>query len=164
MKVGVISDTHDCLEAVDSAVNTFRRLEVERILHAGDWVAPFTLVRLAKSGIPLAGVLGNNEAEIPLLTRRAAEHGVKLERYTFSEGVGGRRIIVYHGTDSNILEALIECGLYDVVIYGHTHRTDVRRVKDTLVVNPGEASGVLYGERTIAVVDLEELTAEIIRI
>ena len=50
------------------------------------------------------------------------------------------------------------------MVYGHTHKPDIRKVGGTLVVNPGEAGGWLYGRSTVAVVDLESMEVELIDI
>lgn len=161
MLVGLISDTHDNLKAVEKALELFKREGVEYILHAGDWISPFTLVKVAKYNIPTAGVLGNNEGEVILLLEKASQYNVKLSRYTLKLELRGKRIIVYHGTDEDVLEALIKSKLYDVVVYGHTHKSRVESLNGVLVVNPGECSGVLYGEETVGILDLEALKAKI---
>lgn len=164
MLIGLISDTHDNLESLDRALKFFREKNVSYILHAGDWISPFTLVKLASSNIPVAGVLGNNEGEVLLLMDRAEKHNVKLSRYTLALTLNGKRLIVYHGTDENILNALVKSGLYDVVVYGHTHKVRVEKVGGTLVVNPGECSGVLFGEPTVGILDLKTLDVNIYRL
>ncbi|MGC9051468.1 YfcE family phosphodiesterase, partial [Pyrobaculum sp.] len=74
----------------------------------------------------------------------------------------GRRVAVYHGTSPVLLRALVESGIYDVVIYGHTHQAAVERRGKTLVVNPGELCGCLTGRSTYAVIDLERLEVELV--
>jgi len=51
-----------------------------------------------------------------------------------------------------------------VIIYGHTHRTDLRKIGKTLIINPGECGGWLSGKSTIALLDLENLEAKIIKL
>jgi hypothetical protein len=50
------------------------------------------------------------------------------------------------------------------VVYGHTHKADVRKVKDTIVINPGEVGTWLYGKSTVALLDLEKMEAEIVQL
>jgi len=57
--------------------------------------------------------------------------------------------------------ALAEGGALRLVAFGHTHEALVERLGETLIVNPGEAGGWLYGRPTVAVVDLRELKVEI---
>ena len=63
MKVGVISDTHDRLPTFRRALALFRRLEVEALFHAGDFVAPFAARLMAADqwSAPLYCVYGNND-------------------------------------------------------------------------------------------------------
>jgi predicted phosphodiesterase len=53
---------------------------------------------------------------------------------------------------------------YRLVAYGHTHRASVQKLGDTLIVNPGESGGWLYGSSTVAIADLDALEAEIIEL
>ena len=63
-----------------------------------------------------------------------------------------------------VAEALADSGHYDLVVYGHTHVPDIRKVKNTLVVNPGEVSTYLYGKSTVALVDLDTLNGKIVEL
>jgi hypothetical protein len=49
----------------------------------------------------------------------------------------------------------------DAIVYGHTHDVDVR-LGHPLVINPGEAGGWLTGKATMALLDLETMTVEIV--
>ncbi len=50
------------------------------------------------------------------------------------------------------------------MVTGHTHWPKIEKIDGVLVVNPGEASGWLTGKKTIALVDLNTLEAEIIEL
>lgn len=65
MKVGVISDTHDRLPAFRRALALLKRIEVEALFHAGDFVAPFAacLMSADQWTAPLYSVYGNNAGE-----------------------------------------------------------------------------------------------------
>jgi hypothetical protein len=63
-----------------------------------------------------------------------------------------------------LIDALAESQKYEVIIYGHTHRTDLRKIGKTLIVNPGECGGWISGKSTIALLDLENLEAKIINL
>ncbi|MCM8780547.1 MAG: metallophosphoesterase family protein, partial [Candidatus Omnitrophica bacterium] len=63
MRIGIISDTHDNLPKIDSAVEYFNRQRVGFVLHAGDFVAPFAVAKLKKLDCDWAGVFGNNDGE-----------------------------------------------------------------------------------------------------
>ena len=53
---------------------------------------------------------------------------------------------------------------FDLICYGHTHKAHVERRGKSLIVNPGECGGWLYGTSTIAMVDLKQMEAEIIKL
>ena len=63
-----------------------------------------------------------------------------------------------------LIDALVESQKYEVIIYGHTHRTDLRKIRKTIIINPGECGGWLTGKSTIALLDLDNLEAEIINL
>lgn len=141
---------------------------VKTVLHLGDVVAPFTLRALAREGIEKAYIVyGNNCGEKLGLKRVAGELGYEIGDWPRVLELGGRRIIMLHGTGPaeetrEIVDALAASNRYDIVLYGHTHMIDVRRIGNTLVLNPGEACGCLTGKTTIAILDLEKLSVEIL--
>lgn len=154
MRIGILSDTHDYLEMVDAAVNRLNREGVDLVLHAGDYISPFVVPRLAKLRSPLIGVLGNNDGDHHLLAERFAEHEHLSLRGTFaSVTAGGMTIGLLHGDNRELLQALIGRKAFNAVIHGHTHRAEVRELGKTLIINPGETCGYLTGRPTIAVLD-----------
>lgn len=167
MLLGVISDSHDNIEAIKRAAALFKARRAAAVVHAGDWVAPFSAKALRESlgdGVKIVGVFGNNEGERVYLLHVASKFGVEILGDAGVVELGGRRIGLYHGTYDVLVEAMARSGMFDVVVYGHTHRVDVRRVGGTLVVNPGELCGYLTGRRTAALVDLERLEAEVVEL
>jgi len=161
--IGAISDTHDNVEAIGRACEVFRREGVELVIHAGDWVAPFALAALRRclgAEVRIVGVFGNNEGERPLLLRRASEHNVEILGEAGLVEVDGRKIGIYHGTTPILIEAMVRSNMFDIVITGHTHKPEVRR-GTTLLVNPGEACGCLYGRRSLALIDPRTLSVEL---
>ncbi len=170
MLVGVISDTHDVLPGIDRAVEVFRREGVEHVIHLGDYVAPFSLLRLLDQldGVRFNGVFGNNDGEKPGLLRIAEKHGSWISDQGLEVEVGGRRVLLLHGFGSpdntrRIVYALASSRKWDAVLYGHTHQPDVRYIRGVLVLNPGTASGIL-NSASVAILDTRRMTARVIRI
>jgi len=159
MIVGVISDTHDHLDKVKAAVELFNGEKVGLVLHAGDLVSPFVLDVFAKLEAPFKGVFGNNEGEIPLILQKSEG---RIQRPPLIEEIGGIRILVKHY--HHYVDELASSGKYDLVIYGHTHKVDLRRINTTVVLNPGEACGWLTGKATVALVEIPSLEIQIIDI
>ena len=73
--------------------------------------------------------------------------------------VNGRNIAVIHGTNEALVDALGKSGKYDVVIRGHTHQMKVIEGK-TMIINPGETCGYLSGEKTVILLDTDDLSWE----
>lgn len=168
-KVGVIADTHDKLSTLDRALGELKRRGVKRVLHAGDIIAPFTLRRILEGGFEFTGVYGNNDGELLVLARVAREAGATLAPPPLIVEVEGLKVVILHGAGGgpetrSLATALAKSGEYDVVIYGHTHEVDVRKVGRSLVVNPGEVCGYLTGKSTLAILDTERLEVELVEV
>jgi len=162
--VGVLSDSHDNLAMISKAVERLRSAGVSEVIHAGDIISPFALRRF--SGLKLFGVFGNNDGDRLLLAKVASEMGFVLTEQPLVVEIDGYRLAVIHGIQGAertraFAYSLARSEDFDVVIYGHLHRTEVKKVGDSLVVNPGELCGYLSGQATIALVDLEERVARI---
>jgi putative phosphoesterase len=163
MLVGLMADTHDCLPMVEKAIKKFNEEGVELVLHAGDYVAPFVIPKFKDLKAKLIGVFGNNDGDRELLKKRFSENA-KLEiRGNFAEiKVGNAKIALLHGSEEELLKALIESETFNIVVHGHTHKAETYRKGKTLVVNPGEVCGYLTGKSTIALLDTEKIEAKIV--
>ncbi len=159
MIIGIISDTHDNMVQIRKAVELFRERRVEHVIHAGDFTSPFTFRVLKELACGFTGIFGNNDGD-KLLLHEISEGRVYNQPHTFE--LDGKKIVVIH--EHHIAEALADSGHYDLVVYGHTHKPEIRKTGKTLIVNPGEAGSWLYGKSTVAIADLSSLTAEVINL
>ncbi|MCJ7721405.1 metallophosphoesterase [Candidatus Bathyarchaeota archaeon] len=164
MIVGLLSDTHDRLHLIDEAVKQLNQMNVELVLHAGDYIAPFVASSLKQLKAPLIGVFGNNDGDRELLKKKFAEFGADIRgRFAFVV-VDGLRIALLHGDNTELMRSLLELESHDVLVCGHTHVPKTYRKGRTLVINPGEACGILSGKPTISVLDTETLDVKTIQI
>ncbi len=159
MKILVISDTHDNLLAIKKFLEKIKNEKINYILHAGDIVAPFTLKLF--NGFKFIGVYGNNDGERNLLRETAKSLGFKLEKDFEVIELEGRKIALIHGTERQIVDALIKSQLYDVVISGHTHKVEQQKIGKTLAINPGELCGYLTNRSTFMILDLSNLEVDV---
>ena len=160
-----MSDTHDNLPQVDKAVKRLNEENVELVLHSGDFVAPFVIPRFKALKAKLIGVFGNNDGEHELLKKRFSENKALEMRENFAlVKADGLKIALLHGEETELLEALIECGGFDVVVHGHFHQAKSYAKGKTLVVSPGEVCGYLTGKSTIGVLDTAKREARIIQL
>ncbi|MBT8171476.1 metallophosphoesterase [Candidatus Bathyarchaeota archaeon] len=164
MIIGIFSDTHDRLGMIDEAVNQLNSMNVDLVLHAGDYVSPFVTNSLKELNAPLIGVFGNNDGDKSLIKKKFAEFGADIRgRFGFVL-VDGLRIALLHGDETELMRSLLELESHDVLVSGHTHMAKTYRKGMTLVINPGEASGILTGKSTIAILDTKTLEVKIINL
>ena len=164
MLVGIMSDTHDRLPRIDEAVKRKNDEGVDLVIHSGDYISPFVVSHFKPLKAKLVGVFGNNDAELDRLRSLFAEIGARVRGRFAEVKAGDVKIAVLHGEEEELLKSLIEGGCHQVIVHGHTHRASIRRVGETLVINPGEVCGYLSGESTIAILETETLKAEIIHL
>jgi uncharacterized protein len=162
MRIGLISDTHDNVTMIEAAIKRLNELEVELVLHAGDYISPFTAKPYFGLKAKMIGVYGNNCAEHEKLKEVYAAVGKEIVGNFAEIEADGKCIALIHGHDATLLCSLTTRGCYDVVVHGHDHTAKITRKGATLVINPGEVGGWLYGKSSIAVLDATTLAAEII--
>ena len=164
MIVGLLSDTHDNLPLIDEAIKKLNEMEVELVLHAGDYISPFVAEHFKQLKAPLIGVFGNNDGDRTLLKKKFAELGADIRgRFAFVL-VDGLRIALLHGDETELMRSLLELESHDVIVSGHTHMPKTYRIERTLVINPGEACGYLSGTPTISILDTETLDVKTIQL
>ncbi len=161
MKVGLISDTHDNLGMIDRAMELFDTKGVEVIVHAGDWVAPFSARKFEAFSGDLYGSYGNNDGEIIGLARAFREMGATVKGEFTEFELEGQRAAVIHGTYPRVVEAIVSSGVFPTIVSGHSHVPLVERKGEVLLVNPGEACGYLHGRSTVGILDTREHDATI---
>jgi putative phosphoesterase len=159
MVIGILSDTHDNLDNLKKAIDIFQANNVEHIIHAGDYTSPFTYRVMKHFTGGFTGIFGNNDGDKVLLNN-VYQGRIFTQPHIFR--LHERKIVVMH--EPGVVDALADSGHFDLVIYGHTHEPVIKRVKNTLVVNPGEVAGWLYGKPSAAVMNLETMEAEILNL
>ncbi len=149
------------MDRIADAVRLFNEQEVAVVLHAGDIISPITAKEFAHLQAPLTGVFGNNDGDRLYLIERYREIGT-LHSKRWEGTLDGRRFLLIHEPD--MLAALAASGHYDVIVYGHTHRRENARRGPTLVVNPGEGGGWITGQASVAILETDTLSAEILEL
>jgi hypothetical protein len=163
MKIGILGDTHDHLPRISQAVDLLNREANDLFLHTGDFISPFVIPVLAGLEGTVVGVFGNNDGDRDLLKNRCRESGnVRIEGNFHDMEHEGLRIALLHGHEKELLADLIESGLFDLVVHGHTHQASVSSFGRTLVINPGEVCGYLTGFPTVALFDTRSLEGTIL--
>lgn len=143
-KIGILSDTHGLLRT-----EVLEKLEgCEVILHGGDINRSEIIERLEKIA-PVVVVRGNNDKEwaegIPEVV---------------GDTIFGLPFYMVH--DKKRIPA--DCSAYSLVVYGHSHKYEEKRVGNTLFLNPGSCGKRrFHQEITMALLyidDAGEITVE----
>ncbi|MDY0386903.1 MAG: metallophosphoesterase [Methanolobus sp.] len=161
--IGILSDSHDNMNAIKAAVELSNKKKVKTVLHAGDIISPFTATAFSKLDADMYFVFGNNDGDRLLLKQKFDKIGAECCGDFGDLEIDGKRIALIHGTYEPPVIAMAESGDFDIVVRGHTHHAGVTKINETLLINPGEAAGVLTGKRTVALLD-PELGVEIVEI
>jgi putative phosphoesterase len=163
VRIGILSDTHDRLSMIGKAVAWCNHTKVELVLHAGDYISPFVIDTLAALRAPMVGVFGNNDGDREMLLSKCRERKNLEIRGDITEvPAGGLDIALLHGHQKDRLAEVIRKGNHAVVVHGHSHRPSITRDGEIMVVNPGAVSGYLTGRCTVALLETDGLTVEIV--
>ena len=162
MKVGVVSDVHNNVDALTYALDYLR--DCDLVLNLGDLVSDYhvdpRILELAREREVLS-IVGNHEKSILLHPGSQIRALLSNETLEFLRelpasreiDLDGRRVHVAHGSpwddptdyrcvyvierDRHSLRRVADSTQADVVLLGHTHRAMAVRAQETLVVNPG---------------------------
>lgn len=157
--IGIISDTHDNLETARRAVRLFNDANCSLVVHAGDFVAPFTARELHALKCPVRAVFGNCDGEKQGLAAALQGWG-EIQEPPLEFRYAGRSFIVHH-LDRPALKCA-ESGAAEIVVFGHTHKPLVERRAGVLLVNPGEAGGWLYARGSVVLLDPDKFEASLV--
>lgn len=155
MKIGLISDTHDNLIKFKKAVKLFNSKKVELVLHAGDYIAPFTIRFLQQLKCEYLGVLGNNDGDKEALKVKS---GGRIKKGPLRLNKAGKKILLVHALNG------VDFKNFDVVIFGHSHKKELLRQGQALLINPGECSGWLTDKSSVAVLDTDTLSVSFFKL
>ncbi|MBW7933702.1 MAG: metallophosphoesterase [Gemmatimonadaceae bacterium] len=162
MRIGLISDTHDRLPAVRALLQEFQQRQVEMVLHAGDFCSAFALQPFLEYGAPMVGVFGRNDGDREGLRSTAAQClACELFEAPHSTQIGEHKILLTHDL-ADVTERSVMA--HTLVIHGHEHKQEMKARGETLIVNPGEACGWVFGAPCAAIIDLDSKHVEFVKL
>lgn len=159
--IGIMSDSHENMEAISRAVSFFNQKNVERVLHAGDIISPSTWHEFRHLNCPMDLVFGNNDRQKEYLKDKFRGKGT-FYGFRMEKKIEGKLILMVH--EPYRIHSKEASQKYDCIIFGHTHETLIQHKGKTLIINPGETCGWTTGHSTVALLDLTEMSAELCEI
>jgi uncharacterized protein len=158
MRIGLLADTHDRVPAIAELVRQMQEGGVGMVLHAGDYCSPFSMRPLEEAHVSFAGVFGRNDGDTEgLVSRAQSAFGAELFESPHSFDVGGARILLVHDIGDVNKHSVLG---HDIVVHGSTHQQEMKTRGETLIINPGEGCGWLYGTPSAAILDLNSRRVE----
>jgi putative phosphoesterase len=157
--IGIMSDSHDNLDAVKEAVRLFKRLDCQLVIHGGDFVAPFAALEMGRLPCRVKAVFGNCDGEKKGLAAAVKPFGEIEEPPHLFEWRGFQFLLMHVDYD---LSAQVARYRPDFLVFGHTHKPGIKTRGETLLINPGETGGWVSGRKTVALLDPERRNAEIV--
>lgn len=149
--LGVLSDTHDRVEAAAAGIAALRAAGAQFLIHCGDVGGERILDLLA--GIPCALVWGNCDFDRASLTRHATELGLQCGGDFLELEFAGKKIAVTHGDDAKLIRRTTDVHAeFDYLFLGHSHIPAIERMGRLRIVNPGALHRA--AKKTVAIVDL----------
>ena len=129
----------------------------------GGTFSPFTArsfdqLRTAK----FIAVFGNNEGEKIMVQSTIEGFGGEIYDDCFKGVIEDKDKRIFMTHTQAYLDEIVNSRIYDLVIYGHTHKPDIRRVDKTLVINPGETTDWITGAPQIVILELDSMDYQII--
>jgi hypothetical protein len=151
MRIGLICDTHDNLIKLKKAIKLFNSKKTNLVLHAGDYIAPFTINFLNKLKCEYLGVFGNNDGDIKGLKRKSVG---RIRKGPIKLKLSGKKIALIHNLKD------LNSRNFDIIVFGHSHKRELKKYDEILLVNPGECGGWLTDKSTIAILDTDTLSVD----
>lgn len=146
MKIGIISDTHGCLETWEKVFNAYFQ-DADLIIHAGDVLyhgprndipAEYNPKHLAETinncPVPIVTACGNCDAEVDGMVLKLPVQSP----YSYLM-LNGLRIVVTHGHNltNEAKQELAQRLKANIFITGHTHVAALEKLNEIIYLNPG---------------------------
>ena len=157
MKYMVISDIHGGINELNDVLEIYKNEGCSKLLILGDlfdygfgedFSRQDIINRLNPVKDNIIAVIGNCDNNL---------NGILFNMEYFKNiELNNKKIFLSHGdiyTETQLLDMN-----KDIIYSGHTHRKNLTREGDTLLVNPGSLSKARDGENSFAIVDENEIT------
>jgi len=162
MKIAIFSDIHDNLSNLKKALQVCQERKIKSIFFLGDLCSPFTLSYLGESKAKVYFVFGNNDGDKVKIIEKAKNFPnieIFYENVFGEKKISGVKIGFVHWRE--IALRMAQSRKYKVVLFGHTHKKEKKKIGKTLMINPGEIGGNLFPP-SFAILDLKTFKVEFI--
>ncbi|MCX6045219.1 MAG: metallophosphoesterase family protein [Chloroflexi bacterium] len=140
-KIAILSDSHDNIKGLATALQEVRASGADVLLHCGDFCAPFIVEQLAQGFTgPIHAIFGNNDGDGRMLQTIANKYAHFNLYGIYTEiTVANRQVALIHYPEP--ARRIAQSGQLDLVCYGHDHKKYHEEIGRCHLVNPGEIMG-----------------------
>ena len=138
MKILVISDSHGNLSNLKHVMGFAKKLNIDAVIHAGDWNTIESVETVLSFGIPLYTVLGNADVR-PEVIEKLKTKAKRFDQEFLIVSLGGRKIGITHKPSNN--KKYFPGKKLDLIINGHLHskyesvETPIKIIRSGAIVN-----------------------------
>lgn len=158
MKIAVISDIHDNLANLRRIADWCRAENVQGLICPGDVTSQETLFELKKNFSPTIFLVRGNADFYESVDLDSLSGFNFLGRWGRAT-LGGRTFGLCH--EPQYIPSVLAQGPCQVVFYGHTHKPWLANQAGVLIVNPGNAAGLIYSP-SFAVWETETMSIKLV--
>lgn len=165
MQLIIISDSHDNIVRLRHVMGFGEASKAGAIIHCGDWNTPLAVKQFSRVKTPVFGVLGNADID-PRMPESLKDANIQFDLDFLKLNLDNRLIGISHyppslsDSSGQAFKKALASGEYDLLVYGHTHRSQQKRYGSTLLVNPGALHNT--PQPSFAVYDTETANVELI--
>ncbi|TYB31611.1 MAG: YfcE family phosphodiesterase [Candidatus Mcinerneyibacterium aminivorans] len=157
MRIGLITDTHENTDTIKWAVRKANNSNLDLFIHLGDIISPIMYRYFKNINSKYLFLYGNNDGERQWLK----EKFINIYEPPYILNKNNMKFYLTHiDTD---WDEVIEKENPDFIFYGHTHKFNLEKRKDTVIFNPGEACGLLENLHNFAIVDLRKNSIKVLK-
>lgn len=137
----ILSDSHDQVANLRSAIEYCNSARVDVVAHCGDLISPFMLKQLARFEGQVHLIYGNNIGDQRTIADRCGTEFPNIKHH----GILGKfmvdnyKVAIVHYPEQ--ADKLARESIYDIVCCGHSHVPLTRKYNSTLLINPGQLLG-----------------------
>ncbi len=163
MKIAIISDIHENYHNLAVFFETIKDMDIDQILCLWDLMNGWIASILAASTIPVFMVWWNNDWDKVVITKVSTRSWSNLKVWFSTFDIvesDNRRIFMTHYP--MLAKPMAKSWDFDVIFYGHDHKSNKDKINNCLIINPWELSAHKTQKATFAVYDTKTNDAEII--
>ncbi len=140
IKISIVSDSHDNIDNLKKIVEISNKEECDYLFHLGDIVSPLTAEILSGFKGDVKAVFGNCDGDrielMKVFNNFGGEIFIPPKKITISD----KTFVLMHVPF--LIDEVFVSGKLDYICYGHTHESKIKKSNNTILLNPGESSGI----------------------